>query len=388
MLGVSTRAVQKWIKAGKFKGAEMVGKSYLVPYDSVVRLLTDAGDNTPGKEVKKEHASEQHLAFPLTQGLFCAGEAYAYIEGIKDEDERQLALAEYYYYSGNIERSLLITESYVSHENAELRLSAALLYSFSHLSLDHAHRAHIGFDIINSTAKSIRSCSNDRYLRALAVFSQTAVDVLMHTPTDIYPLMSEMIYLPEGLRQFAAYLMAQNAYTKKNYERALAIAETTLAYSGEEYPIAYTYLLLIECIALVKLKRTNEAKEIFIKAYNFSRPDYFIMHFAENHMFLGGLMEVYVKREHPEDFKALIALTHSFSNSWKKAHNNINNNTISTELTTTEISIAMLFNQSWTVKEISSHMEMSERMVKYHLSIIYQKLGISSREELRAFVPV
>ena len=59
---------------------------------------------------------------------------------------------------------------------------------------------------------------------------------------------------------------------------------------------------------------------------------------------------------------------------------------ITVHLTTTEFAVAMLFNRNWSVKEISQHMDISSRMVKHHLSVIYEKLDVSNREELGQYL--
>ena len=67
-------------------------------------------------------------------------------------------------------------------------------------------------------------------------------------------------------------------------------------------------------------------------------------------------------------------------------HNKETNNIVTNKLNTLEFTIAMLFNRNWKIKEIAYHMNMSERTIKNYLSIIYEKLDISSRKELRNYL--
>lgn len=46
----------------------------------------------------------------------------------------------------------------------------------------------------------------------------------------------------------------------------------------------------------------------------------------------------------------------------------------------------MLYNRKWTIKEIAHHMQVSERTVKKHLDVIYDKLNIHSRQELEQYM--
>ena len=46
----------------------------------------------------------------------------------------------------------------------------------------------------------------------------------------------------------------------------------------------------------------------------------------------------------------------------------------------------MMYHKAWSIKEIAANMEISERMVKHHLSMVYEKLGVSSRDELSEYM--
>lgn len=39
-LGVTVRAIQKWAKEGKLKGAQKVGRDWMIPVDSIVKGST------------------------------------------------------------------------------------------------------------------------------------------------------------------------------------------------------------------------------------------------------------------------------------------------------------------------------------------------------------
>ena len=98
------------------------------------------------------------------------------------------------------------------------------------------------------------------------------------------------------------------------------------------------------------------------------------------------MIEVYFKKDHPKDFDRIIAITYAFSAGWRKIHNPETRHDVADNLTTTEFTVAMLYSRGWSAKEIGAHMGLSDRRVRDHLSVIYEKLGVNRREELSQFM--
>lgn len=67
---------------------------------------------------------------PLINSSFTPGQAQATVDNFQDPDQRQIAQAELYYFSGRAEECRNIAELYLQDKDLCLRLSAALLYSF------------------------------------------------------------------------------------------------------------------------------------------------------------------------------------------------------------------------------------------------------------------
>ena len=71
---------------------------------------------------------------PLMNSSFTPGQAQATVDNFQDLEQRQIAQAELYYFSGRAEECRNIAELYLQDKDLCLRLSAALLYSFCQLS--------------------------------------------------------------------------------------------------------------------------------------------------------------------------------------------------------------------------------------------------------------
>lgn len=372
-LGVTARTVQKWAAAGKIPGAMKVGRDWQIPVQK--------------EEGAKKCTGRKHIPMPLLNSVFPLGQCTRYIEKMEDEDERNIAWAEYYYFSGQAEKAAEAVELYLNSPDDALRYSAAWIYAFSNLTCDKTALTKYAIGIIKKDLQEQAGEEGLPVQRAIRVFTYTEATVLLHlTMGDVELLEGYLKYLPGGLKMFGGYVLAHKAYLEKNYERTLAIADMTLALSDAVYPIPTTYIYNMEAMAMMNLMRVEEAKKYFMKAWEYARQDQLIEVFAEHHGLLQGMVEVCLKEKEPESFQKITDIVYKFSAGWRKVHKIAEHREIADNLSTTEFTVAMLYNRKWTIKEIAHHMQVSERTVKKHLDVIYDKLNIHSRQELEQYM--
>lgn len=384
--GVTVRAVQKWAAAGRIPGAVKIGRSWFIPKNAPV---LDEPQEPAAEEEIEEKAPPKPLrvAMPLVNSAFPVGKCKAYIKSMPDEDDRNIAMGEYYFFSGRSEEATRILEPYLDSHDPVLRYSAALVCTFANLSLGHIHLARFAMNTLQEQARTALRSDAPPQVLAVGIFTATTASVLMHLPLpQIPPLEPYLKYLPGGLKMLACYILAHKAYLEQDYSRSLAIADMGMALSPEEYPIPSIYLHIAAVMALMNLKRTEEAIARMEQAWELARHDDLIQPFGEHHGLLQGAVEVYFKKKHSKDFERIIAITYAFSAGWRKIHNPDANHDVADNLTTTEFTIAMLYNRGWSKKEIAAHMEMSDRTVAKHISAIYGKLGITDRSELGQYM--
>ncbi len=370
-LGVTVRAVQKWAQGGKIPDATRVGKQWLIPTDF----------SGPEKTEKK------HQPMPLLNAVFSVGQCEKYIGEIVDNTERDMALAEFYYFSGEMVKSAQITEKYLNSHDVTLAISANAMYGFANIGCGRLHLAQYGIKSVYQISERVLNDkkSGNRDKNA-AVFFRNVISVLMHIEDDgIKPLYNSLEELPKGLRIFGAYLLAHKAYLKKDYRRALGITDMALVLPEHAYPLPRIYIHLIAAVSLINTKHTEEAKKQFGIAIELAKPDGLFQPFAEHHGLLQGMIETLRFRD-PETYKIIINLTERFSDSWRSIHNEISKKTVTALLKPAEFSIAMLYSRGWRVADIAKHLEISERTVKRIVSDIYEKLGITSRGELNKYM--
>jgi hypothetical protein len=115
---------------------------------------------------------------PLMNSSFTPGQAQATVDNFQDLDQRQIAQAELYYFSGRAEECRNIAELYLQDKDLCLRLSAALLYSFSNLTLGNPSASRMGFRNIQECLLVAKNSSAPKGIMASCVFANYLAMVL------------------------------------------------------------------------------------------------------------------------------------------------------------------------------------------------------------------
>lgn len=377
---VSVRMVQRYCFDGRIKGARKDGKSWVIPKNAT----------KPEKIIKKavnikSGFIDTSMLMPLMNTPFKPGKCMDYINSIENEDKKNIALCEYYYFSGQADKAAKESEMYLNSNNLSLKLSAYLIYAYSNLSLGNITQAKYALSMLKKIASSKKDIP---ILKDASAFIATAAAILLHLPlpNEIPPMKEYINFLPEGLRMFALYVHAHYRYLQGEYERSIGIVETAIALQKETYPISSIYLHLVAVMDYMSIKNVKKAQKHLLAAWDLARPDDLIEAFGEHHGLLGGMLEAVIKKDWPDDFKRIIDITYRFSEGWRKVHNPITGRDVADNLTTTEFAAAMLAARGWTNQEIGEHMNISANTVKQYMSSAFQKLRINQRQDLKKYM--
>ena len=377
---LSIRMVQQFCTQGRIPGAQKFGKAWAIPADA-------AKPQDPRFAPKQETAVPADLLdhtnlMPLMNTTFHPGRCLATVEAMKEGLQRNIAQAEYYYFTGKPEEAARAAEPYLTSPDMGARLSACLLYTYANLSIHQIPHARFA---LNEVQKFLASNAETApHLRAAGTFVAAVSAVLLHLPLPrALPSAKEFLpLLPPGLRAFAFYVQAHYLYLQKNYAQSIGIAETALAMGAEQYPIPAIYLHLIAVMDYINQKKQEQAQAHLLAAWALARPDDLIEGFGEHHGLLGGMLESVIKPGWPEEFKRIIAITYRFSWGWRRIHNPDTGHEVADNLTTTEFAVAMLTARDWTSEEIAAHMGVSVSTIKRHQAQIREKLQVKNRQEL------
>lgn len=389
---ISERLVQKYCAQNRIEGAEKFGTVWRIPETS--SKPTDPRKNKKIKTEKqqkflhrKEDFCSEYCLMPLMNTAFKPGGCIESISAIKNKDIRAIAKAEYHYFSGHPEEASEKAKEYLTSSNTELKLSACLIYAYANLSIGKIQRARYALSELKQALLE-KNNINTPNLMAAESFIAAAAAVLLHLPLPkgLPPAHEYLHLLPPGLKVFALYVKAHYTYLHGKYEKSIGIVEATLAMQDVMYPIPTIYLHLVAVMDYMSLKQPEMAEKHLLEAWNIALPDDLIEGFGEHHGLLGGMLEAVIKKDWPEDFKRIIAITYRFSAGWRKIHNPDTGHDVADNLTTTEFAAAMLAARGWTNLEIAEHMNISVNTVKRYISTALQKLNISHRQDLKKYM--
>ena len=375
--GLTDRAVQKRCAAGRVPGARKFGRPWAVPADAEKPAHLRAA----ARPALAALAAGENL-MPLMNTPFRPGQCRAAAEAMEEGPRRDIALAEYHYFTGAPEEAAREAEPYLTSPDPGARLSACLIYAYANLSLGRIQRARFALGELNA---ALSRGKTSPAAEAAAAFVAAAGAVLLHLPlpAGLPDVQGFLPLLPPGLRAFALYVQAHYLYLKGEYAPSAGMVEGALSMGAAGYPIPAIYLHLVAVMDYMSLKQTDRARAHLLAAWEIARPDDLIEGFGEHHGLLGGMLEAVIKPGWPEDFKRIIAITYRFSAGWRKVHNPETGHDVADDLTTTEFAVSMLAARGWTNQDVAAHLNISPNTVKRHLSEAMEKLGVTNRKDLK-----
>ena len=383
---LSTRTVQQLCRQGRIPGARKFGRSWAVPADADrPDDLCRSGEEIPaGPEDPASFAGMTLM--PLMNTPFPPGQCLAAVKAMEAGPRREIARAEYHYFSGRPDQAAREVEPHLTADDLGVRLSACLVYAYANLSLGRIPLARFALGELEGGLRAAGEQS-PRMLAAAGFVAATGA-VLLHLPLPegLPPTAEFLPLLPPGLRAFALYVHAHYLYLQGDYGTSVGMVEATLAMGAGRYPIPAIYLHLVAVMDYMSLKQTGKARAHLLAAWELARPDDLIEGFGEHHGLLGGMLEAVIKPEWPEDFRRIIDITYRFSAGWRRVHNPTTGHDVADDLTTTEFAASMLAARGWTNQEIADHMHISPNTVKRYISTALEKLGISRRQDLKRFM--
>jgi len=377
-LGVTPRAIQKWAMEGRIPCAHKVAGQWMIPTN-----FTEPADKKAAAKTDASFSS-QFEPKTLLNSEFRPGECLAYIDSIEDEDERNMVFAEYCHYSGNSEEAIKISEKYLDCDNAHLRNTACLLYMFANMGLGHLHLAKYAISVLNERVARQTQNIVLPEIHSLLVWTSYVAALVFNTDVDgLEPLEDWIKYLPEGLKLFACYMLASKMRQSGKYQGAHSVARIAVQLSDNKFILPRIFCKLMDAIALMDMKLTEDAEKQFMLAWELAIKDGFIEPFTEHYSLLSGLAERCIKKDYPEEYKKITEKARIFYGRIRAINDMDSDGEM---LTVTEFSIAMLYARDWSAKEIAEHFNISVRTVYRHISNIYATLNIGSVAELKKYV--
>ena len=271
--GVSERRINQYCTQGRIAGAEQFGGAWAIPENA--KKPEDPRRRKKQLVVHKKPQKQKLFPdfMPLMNTPFEPGFCVQTIENMRPGPKKDIALAEYHYFSGQAEKAMRETEGYLTAQDSAVRLSACWIFAYSCLTMgriDHARRALQ--QIKNTLADGGKTSPAVRAMEAFVAF---AAAVLLHLPLpeEMPPTQTFLPLLPPGVRAFALYVQAHYLYLKEQYAYSAGIVEAALAMGASEYPISAIYLHLVAVMNYMSLRQTAQAQSHLLQAWQIARPD-------------------------------------------------------------------------------------------------------------------
>ncbi len=360
--GVSIRTANLYLKEGRVEGAVRKSGGWLAPADAP----------KPGRRPVK--------AFMPIWKPYGSGNFERMLEELDDEETRCAAR---YYFQARYDEAYAEASRCVQSACPEIRVTALLVRGMASVPFGEPEVTRRDFyAIIQEAARpaDARMASIYEYIRFL-------MGVFFHHDGDGEPeYPSRFDGLSEGARLYALYAYAHALYLRRDYARALGVAESALMISAGRYPSVCVYLGLVASMAATNLARVDLADRFFLEAWRLAEPEDYIQPFAEHHGMLQGQVEKYFRGRAPELYERIADRVVRFSRGWMKIHNPESVKKVTDRLSPFEFALAMMAVKGKSNREIAEYLNISVNTVKAYLSSIYQKVGVGGRGELEHYL--
>ena len=141
---LSDRMVQQFCTAGRIPGAQKFGNSWAIP--------ADAEKPRDPRSVRKQARPpapsllDSACLMPLMNTPFQPGTCMAAVRAMEAGPQRDIATAEYYYFTGQPEKAARAAGAYLTGPDMGAQLSACLIYAYANLSLHQIQHARFALD--------------------------------------------------------------------------------------------------------------------------------------------------------------------------------------------------------------------------------------------------
>lgn len=380
---VSLRQVQRLLAAKRIPRAKKYGRSWMIPEDAEKPADPRREKKPPVESLSSELA---HM-IEATSVPMPTHNPDAILKIVKEERVRLQYEAELAYLRGDFARTMRCCDKTEGDEAARLR--ASLVAVAAAISLGD-YPAYLK---IEAYLKSCVGAGRGSDSSAIAELALASVAVSVTAPSMVPKWLSEGDFsaFPAQVKPpYMLYLRAKYLMCIGKYEIALAVAQTALTFCAPERGITFpeVYLRVVCALACHCLGRENEAGRWLLEAMRIALPHGFITPFAENASDFGGLVEQCLEEAFPDCCDAVIRQWERTVKNWITFHNHFTKDNITLILSLREYHLAQLVARRVPYAKIARQFNISVGRLKNIMLEIYEKLFISSRDELAQYVLV
>ncbi len=381
--GVSLRQVQRLLADNRIPRARKYGRSWMIPFDAEKPADPRLERKPPGQSLSSDLA----YVIEATSVPMPAHNPDAILKMVKDERSRLQYEGELAYLRGDFAHAMRCYQKTAGDDAARLR--ASLTGVAAAISLGN-YRAYTE---IETYLKDCVKTYKGGYISAAAELALVSVAVSVTAPNMVPDWLKEGDFSAFPLQAsypYLIYLRAKYFQGIGSYEAMLTAAQTALNFCAPERGITFpeTYLRVTCAVACHYFGRDDEARRWLLQAMRIALPHGFITPFAEHVSELGGLTEQCLEQEFPDHMSGVIGQWQRTVKNWITFHNQFTKDNITLMLSLREYHFAMLVARRVPYAKIAKQYGISVGRLKNIMLEIYEKLFISSRDELAQYVLV
>lgn len=379
--GVSLRQVQRLLADNRIPRAKKYGRSWMIPGDAEKPADPRREKKPPGQSLSSELARViEATSLPMP-----AHNPDAILKTVKEEKLRLQYEGELAYLRGDFARTMRCYEKTQGDEAARLRASLAAVAAAISLGEYPAYLQ------IEAYLKRHADIGRGSDISAIAEIALASVAVSVSARKMVPGWLAEgdfSAFGPQVKPPYLHFLRAKYLMCTGKYEIALAVAQTALTFCAQEQGITYSeiYLRVVCAIACHCLGREDEAARRLLEAMRIALPHGFITPFAEHVGDFGGLAEKCLEQEFPHCCNVVIEQWKRTVKNWVTFHNHFTKDNITLILSLRECHLAQLVARRVPYAKIAAQYGISVGRLKNIMLEIYEKLYISSRDELAQYV--
>jgi len=373
---ISPRRVQTYCAKGRLPGARRAGRMWLLPADA-------QKPRDPRAAFTPSYPSYWPRLLLLDGDMMRLNDETQMLAHTKTDAEKKQLAAEIAYMRGDYLAASRCLEGV--REQDPSYLAATMISSAARISAGDTRSFHETRSIL------LRLCAGPAAnspgcLMAQLAWGALAISAFAPKMGASWLTGGVLASLPSASLPFALYLRGKALLALGRIEELLGMAEGALSLLPRGFGIGEAYLYIMLAHAYLYQNQMEKAREALMRAIDICLPKGFLSPFAENISSLLGLGERCLQETCPDQLQKVLSLHKTLSGSWLEVHNFLTREQIATILTRREYQVALSVAGGLSNQESAGRLGLSLSTLKGHLRSVYQKLNITSRKELKAFV--
>ncbi len=378
--GVSLRHVQRMIKDKRIFGARKYGNYWMVP-----------GDAQKPADLRRMRDEPEDIRSPYLGCVLLSSvipmpndNPDAVLASLPDELQRAQYQAELDYLRCDFE-AVKAYYSRVSPKDVTYLCAANITICAAMSTRDYPL-----FLSISAEIKEIEKSSASSEARRVASLLFVLAGVSMNAP-QIAPdwlVKGEFEGFPTEARPMLIFMRIKYLQSVGDNNAMLAAAQIAREIFRQDGKMTLVdiYLACFCACACYALGRLDEAREYLSISVAECERGWFVSPLGEYSTWVGGLLATILRTSTPDFERAVDKHIEGILKNWLFFHNEFAKDNVTLILTTKEYQLALLLKEGKTYAQSAKQLHISVGRCKNLISVIYQKLGISKKSELKNYL--